>query len=484
MEVVDLEKIYMSLSSIYRFLIIFSMIGIHFYTFRQAEQPISQQAMIMYGVLILYGIFFGLFRGNKLMSYLELIVILGILYQYDQNMFYFLFLLPFTSLISSKASKIDIGVFTFLFIFFLWYSKEVEIYTLAIIGFGVFIALSIFNSKFSQINFLQSKIYELKKELDKKDVKIGKRDNELQIISQMFLHIKNLNETIEEKELIEQMVVSARAFFNAPYACLHLKKEDEFLLEKEDGESGKFDIPEILTLREVQEVPYNDKRIQYVIHYEGELWGIISVYGKRTSVGDGKQMIFFPFEEDDYEILSVYIHNAMSQIKHAKLLKTMNYLANNDFLTGIANRRHFGEKFQYLSKMANRGQSLSLLLLDIDHFKKINDTWGHDAGDQVLKQVSEVLKYTIREVDVVGRLGGEEFAILLPGAGEHAGMVAERIRKRISSIPFHQTITISIGISHYGEHGTTWEDVFKKADEALYYAKTHGRNRSVVYGDY
>jgi diguanylate cyclase (GGDEF)-like protein len=63
-------------------------------------------------------------------------------------------------------------------------------------------------------------------------------------------------------------------------------------------------------------------------------------------------------------------------------------------------------------------------------------------------------------------------------------MVAERIRKRISSIPFHQTITISIGISHYGEHGTTWEDVFKKADEALYYAKTHGRNRSVVYGEY
>jgi diguanylate cyclase (GGDEF)-like protein len=151
-------------------------------------------------------------------------------------------------------------------------------------------------------------------------------------------------------------------------------------------------------------------------------------------------------------------------------------------------RRLFFQRLDEERRQAEKKQApLSLLMLDIDHFKSVNDTYGHQAGDLVLRQFGAVLMKCVRPDDLVARYGGEEFAVLLPGAPvDRAREIAERIRKAVESEPFpigsEQTInkTTSIGISSL-EPGDTRDSLLKKADYALYFAKNHGRNRSDVW---
>lgn len=470
-----------ALSSIYRFLIIGIILGIHYQAWTKAGRDIDQSTMVFYGVMILYGVIFTVLHTTKWSAYSELLVVLGLIYYYEHNVLYFVLLLPFVSLVSSKAKQFDLLMMTLIFTCFLY----IENYTMeacVLLGFAIYVTLNVFYSKFGQIEFLQTNVFDLKKKIEKLDIELGNKQKEIDITSSMFLHSKYLSETIEIDELIQLMVNSSKEFFDAEYACLYLRKDDGFYLEKEAGKNVRFEIPSYLPLEEAENIRIENKMIRMTIDYEKKAWGIIAVYGKRLPMGG--QPVPFPFQEEDFEVLSVYVTMAMSPIKHAKLLKTMNYLANNDFLTGISNRRHFVENFGYLSKMAQRGQALSLLILDIDHFKQFNDEFGHDIGDKVLKEVAETIKYTIREVDVVGRLGGEEFAVLLTGVGENEEFVANRIRARVEAIPFERNITVSIGIANYKEHGDTWEQLYKHADEALYHAKANGRNQVVLYEPY
>ena len=162
-----------------------------------------------------------------------------------------------------------------------------------------------------------------------------------------------------------------------------------------------------------------------------------------------------------------------------------------DPLTGLYNRRYFMTHGRALvEEAASRGRALSVLVLDIDFFKKVNDTYGHDAGDEVLKEVAQRLKRQIRRLDVVCRVGGEEFVVLLPGADARvAGQVAERLRRAIADRPFRITsgddgrlelnLTISIGLASYERADDSLETLLKRGDEALYAAKQQGRNRVV-----
>ncbi|WP_226579753.1 diguanylate cyclase [Halobacillus litoralis] len=166
-------------------------------------------------------------------------------------------------------------------------------------------------------------------------------------------------------------------------------------------------------------------------------------------------------------------------------------LANDsqtDYLTGVGNVRFFYRRLnEYIRGAQKKEKAFALLLLDIDHFKKVNDTYGHDAGDQILMQLSELLQSSARYTDEVSRNGGEEFSILLPqcSAGT-AREVAERIRKAVENYKFKLPdgrfihLTISIGISHYGDGAFLPEELYKKADEALYYAKETGRNKVCI----
>lgn len=156
-------------------------------------------------------------------------------------------------------------------------------------------------------------------------------------------------------------------------------------------------------------------------------------------------------------------------------------LASTDSLTGLANRRSFLAALENQLACSNKEQPGALLLLDIDHFKKINDTYGHPAGDEVIRAVTQLIKDSVRRDDVCGRLGGEEFAVLLPNASlQQAIQLAERIRSRIE---LAQTVagqhairvTISIGISTL--YGADVKSAHSSADAALYRAKQQGRNQ-------
>jgi two-component system cell cycle response regulator len=162
-------------------------------------------------------------------------------------------------------------------------------------------------------------------------------------------------------------------------------------------------------------------------------------------------------------------------------------MAITDALTGLHNRRYMESHLATLAEQS-RGKPLALMMLDIDFFKAINDNYGHDAGDDVLREFAVRIRKSIRGIDLACRYGGEEFVIVMPETDLHvAGMVAERLRRSIAGEPFAVNkgtkrieVTISIGLSTLERKGESVADVLKRADTALYRAKNDGRNRVVA----
>ncbi|HWN17840.1 MAG TPA: diguanylate cyclase [Gemmatimonadales bacterium] len=160
-------------------------------------------------------------------------------------------------------------------------------------------------------------------------------------------------------------------------------------------------------------------------------------------------------------------------------------LSASDSLTGLSNRRILTQRLsEELLRAQRQSHSFAVLMLDVDHFKKYNDAYGHPAGDEVLKKVANVLRTCTRAGDCTARYGGEEFAVLLSGkSGDTALQLAERIRERVAAEEFvGGKVTISGGIAEFPHHGHTAEAVISSADEALYEAKRQGRNRVVFAG--
>lgn len=157
-------------------------------------------------------------------------------------------------------------------------------------------------------------------------------------------------------------------------------------------------------------------------------------------------------------------------------------LSASDSLTGLSNRRILTQRLsEELLRSQRQSHSFTVLMLDVDHFKKYNDAYGHPAGDEVLKKVANILRNCTRAGDCTARYGGEEFAVLLSGkSGDTALQLAERIRTRVAAEEFvGGKVTISGGIAEFPHHGHTAEAVISSADEALYEAKREGRNRVV-----
>ncbi len=171
------------------------------------------------------------------------------------------------------------------------------------------------------------------------------------------------------------------------------------------------------------------------------------------------------------------VRNATERVQTEERLKQM---ATTDTLTGICNRRHFDEVLaSEISRATRFTNPLSLILFDIDHFKRVNDTFGHQTGDRVLTQLAVTVGSTIRTIDLFARWGGEEFVILLPGSDLNAGrLLAEKLRMMLERQPFSDVgqITCSFGVAEYAP-GDDLDALIKKADRCLYYAKASGRNR-------
>lgn len=182
--------------------------------------------------------------------------------------------------------------------------------------------------------------------------------------------------------------------------------------------------------------------------------------------------------------LAAWYIRAMAQ-DHYQLYRENTELATYDDLTGLLNRRAWESRSRMLLARARReGGSFALLLLDVDHFKRINDTWGHLVGDQVLMHVARVFKSGVRSSDLLGRYGGEEFAMILRNCSPAKGLeVAEKLRKMLRDTPMTTVsgndiaVQVSIGVASFPSSGRTATEVATAADLALYRAKSAGRNR-------
>lgn len=171
---------------------------------------------------------------------------------------------------------------------------------------------------------------------------------------------------------------------------------------------------------------------------------------------------------------------AAMQGKLKIMLSELDQLARTDELTGAWNRRRFEETVATeMDRLRRYGQRLSLMILDVDHFKKINDLYGHSIGDQVLIDLSNTIRSSLRGSDSLTRWGGEEFVILCPNTTtETVSKLAERLRKEIASVKFREVgnITLSFGVAECGAE-ETWEQWLRRADKALYLAKSGGRDQ-------
>ena len=215
---------------------------------------------------------------------------------------------------------------------------------------------------------------------------------------------------------------------------------------------------------------------------EGEIIGCISLNSDQPNAFDAQDLQFF----------SVIGNQMTATLKHFQRFSSIKDMAIYDTLTNVHNRRYFDERIgAETQKSFLSGTPLSLVMVDIDYFKNVNDTYGHTEGDKVLCKIASLLKNSVRKDDTVARYGGEEFVLILPGAKlEVTSMIAERIRRLVETTLFEvgQTqihLTISLGISNLPSHrARSEEELIKMADHALYNAKRGGRNRVCIFMGY
>ncbi|MDD5072736.1 MAG: sensor domain-containing diguanylate cyclase [Candidatus Omnitrophica bacterium] len=206
---------------------------------------------------------------------------------------------------------------------------------------------------------------------------------------------------------------------------------------------------------------------------EGEPLGILAIRG---------------IDEEHAESFSILAKQLALELKKANLYEKVQELAITDGLTGIYVRRHFIERLnEEVARSKRHNLKLSLLMIDLDHFKQCNDTYGHLVGDIVLKEISRIMKEYVRQVDLIGRYGGEEFVIALPDTDKNSALnVADRIRMSVEKHKFRAydetiSMTISIGVATFPETGEDVATLIDRADQALYKAKEAGRNKALLW---
>lgn len=237
-----------------------------------------------------------------------------------------------------------------------------------------------------------------------------------------------------------------------------------------------YNYPNLYCYHHQQVIYYNTLCIPMIA--QGQITGLLSLYSAPDS----------GFTEQDIGLAQTAAKQIALIIANLKLQENLQDQSNRDGLTGLYNRRYFAKSFtEYLIKAKNLGELLGIILIDIDYFKKINDVYGHLAGDLVLQQVSNYLKENIRKEDLICRYGGEEIVIIIPKMSlKQLVYRARKIQKGIKNLNLEYldqkipTITASFGIASFPNHGADEETLINIADKALYLAKAKGRDRVIV----
>jgi diguanylate cyclase (GGDEF)-like protein len=316
--------------------------------------------------------------------------------------------------------------------------------------------------------------------------------DELRLINELT---KRLNQSLRLKEVFQFATDELLSIFKAEYCCIsQLNKERETFeimssnvpgLSKEHfpknyGFSGLvYNTQEPIILSDFQaygkvsskfmEVTDSRSLITAPLIVRGEVNGVIMLAHRKAR--------FFSY--DNYKLLQVLSSHIGLAIANASLHAEVRRMANRDMLTGLYARHYVDDAIQEFQKKDTNG---SLIIVDIDQFKQVNDTYGHQTGDKILKQVCAIVKSSIRKTDIAARWGGEELAVYLPGASaENSYQIAETIRLRVA-MDTDPAVTVSCGIAEWvrGDDKLSVESLFYQADMALYKAKNNGRNQTQI----
>jgi len=254
----------------------------------------------------------------------------------------------------------------------------------------------------------------------------------------------------------------------------------------------------------------NDRPLPYVPLTEQTISGPQQIFGKKGRF-DLKSVKVFPMSDHnqsvgtlvvgskdpekelskaEFRMLETVAAHAAITLSNAAMYRKMETMATTDGLTGLSNRRRFLELVEEAIARAERfGRRVSILMVDADHFKSVNDNYGHPVGDMVLRKIAKILGDEARRVDVVGRYGGEEFIAMLDETNMAGALqVGERMRQQIADCLIQGEfgriqVTVSMGLATYPDHGSSVEKLIEAADQALYAAKENGRNQVRVAGD-
>lgn len=218
-------------------------------------------------------------------------------------------------------------------------------------------------------------------------------------------------------------------------------------------------------------MPFVQNAIVIPLFAEGERTGAVILEHPRSAGGRLEKRVMKMIEQ-------FCAHGALA-LRNSELQQEVKRLADTDGLTGLANRRTFERSLEReLSRAARNGEPVTLMMVDVDHFKHFNDTYGHQAGDEVLRQVGAALENGSRDFDTPARYGGEEFAVILPACSSKESLkTGERLRTLVGSVDAVAPVTASAGVATYPVHATDAHDLIKAADEALYESKQAGRDR-------
>jgi diguanylate cyclase (GGDEF)-like protein len=220
---------------------------------------------------------------------------------------------------------------------------------------------------------------------------------------------------------------------------------------------------------------------------QGDILGILHIHSNPVTPADTKEGIR-PLSTSKRQLATAIAEQVGLALANLKLRETLRLLSVRDPLTGLFNRRFMQESLEReLRRAARSGKPLGGILFDIDHFKQFNDSYGHEAGDIVLRELGGLLQSQIRGEDIACRVGGEEFLVILPDAAlDITRQRAEKLREAVKQVSIQYggrplgAITVSMGVVVFPANGTTCDAILRSADQALYQAKAQGRDRIAV----
>ena len=427
----------------------------------------------------------------------------------DEYLFIFMvspvfILAPFILSLKQEGALLSVNLVFFIFYRIIgalnWIDVTVLVFLLVLTAGATHIIKSLYES---YVNFQEANIHSAQKkynnlvtELEAIDRRGKKIENELTRISRLYEITKTLAPALKFEDLLNALLYFLEENFKFQTTHLLICNKGKFLrgISKSTGETNYYEDKDMV-LEYEKVVSFSGERdhTSFFLTKEEET----EVFGDMNVRGD-TFMIFPLFVSEElcailaiegasrasYGRFRILVSQIALEFRKVQLYEKVQELSIIDGLTEVYLRRYLMDRLEEEVDRAGRlGLTFSIGMVDVDHFKKCNDKYGHLVGDAVLKRIASRLKKSVREVDMIARYGGEEFCIVLPETTkELASHVAERLRGSIESNlikAFEEELkmTVSVGLSTYPEDGSTVETLIEKADTALYKAKRKGRNR-------